>query len=152
MCCLIMCYSLLEVRGSCPPATRSRNKIVQKKIWTAKRPLQETCPFIYQKANKFHKDTIPLWESKLCWSKLCWNVRCPPEDRIACALLSILGILSCSDWLLLGGTEKGGFAWGNNGMESGRAAQDGSIKSFLDYRHHLWGTTARKPGTDWYAI
>ena len=31
MCCLIMCYSLLEVRGSCPPATRSRNKIVQKK-------------------------------------------------------------------------------------------------------------------------
>ena len=31
MCCLIICYSLLEVRGSCPPATRSRNKIVQKK-------------------------------------------------------------------------------------------------------------------------
>ena len=31
MCCLIMCYSLLEVRGSCPLATRSRNKIVQKK-------------------------------------------------------------------------------------------------------------------------
>ena len=33
MCCLIMCYSLLEVRGSCPPASRSRNKIVQKKWW-----------------------------------------------------------------------------------------------------------------------
>ena len=31
MCCLIMCYSLLEVRGSCPPATRSKKKIVQKK-------------------------------------------------------------------------------------------------------------------------
>ena len=29
-------------------------------IWTAKRPLQETRPFIHQKANKFHKDTIPL--------------------------------------------------------------------------------------------
>ena len=81
MCCLIMCYSLLEVRGSCPPATRSRNKIVQKKAWGSSTALSTTSASAsiwasstgsYQQ-QKLALITSPVSVHRVKWVRKTWS-------------------------------------------------------------------------------